>query len=90
LVLGKLPSEMMAVGATDIAWLKAFNEFEPFGQQQDHWQTGLICSVLSNINRPRGSAPAKPEDFMPKRPTAPQSAAEVKAVLNSVGVRPGG
>jgi len=81
---------MMSVGSNDITLLKAFNELEPFGAQQDQWQTGLICSVLSNINRPKGSPSMSPSDFMPKQPSNPQSANEVKAILNSVGVMPNG
>ena len=38
---------------------------EPFGENVEWLRHGIRTSLLANINRKKGAAPFKPEDFMP-------------------------
>lgn len=39
---------------------------EPFGEYQEYWRTGLICSMIANIMRGKNQRAYVPEDFMPQ------------------------
>ncbi len=45
-------------------WELYFNE-EPFGHDLGFYQSGIIASVIANVNRGKGSKPFTPEDFIP-------------------------
>lgn len=36
-------------------------------QEKEYWRTGLICSVLANINRGKDTKAFTPQDFMPQK-----------------------
>lgn len=44
-----------------------YYKIDPWGEEQRFFQTGLICSVISNnnANRKRGSKAAKPSEYIP-------------------------
>jgi hypothetical protein len=48
-------------------WI-AFSELEPFGEQIDWLRTGVLASLIANVNRQKGAKPFKPTDFMPEEP----------------------
>lgn len=45
-------------------WMAMF-EMEPWGETRADLRSGIISATLVNVHRPKGSAPAKPRDFMP-------------------------
>jgi len=46
-------------------WI-AFSELEPFGEQIDWLRTGVLASLIANVNKQKGAKPFKPTDFMPE------------------------
>lgn len=44
---------------------RRFYAAEPWGEARADHRTGLVCSVIANVNRGRGKAPFSPLDFMP-------------------------
>lgn len=47
----------------------AYAQVEPFGEPAAFWRSGMLASVLANVNRTKkGKKAYKPEDFMPKEP----------------------
>lgn len=51
----------------------AYYSVEPFGEERGDLRTGILASVIANVNRDRKkrSEPYTPQDFMPfaERPT---------------------
>ena len=47
-----------------VEWV-AFYGLEPFGGLKEDWRSGLVCSVLANVNRSKARTAYKPKDFMP-------------------------
>ncbi len=60
--------------------LKFLNEEEERHQRR----TALICTVLSNINRRKGTRPFKIDDFMPKKKQTTQDMYKVVERLNKL------
>lgn len=48
----------------ELAEWEAFWQAEPWGAYRDNIHTGLICSILANVNRRKGSPELTYEDFM--------------------------
>ena len=71
---------------------EAYYRLEPFGEYQEYWRTGLICSMIANALRGKDSPVKKPEDFIPdyikgiynEVATKKQSKQKMKEVLTSV------
>lgn len=47
----------------DITWWRAYAELEPFGGARDDMRSGVIAATLANVNRRKGSAPFRWDDF---------------------------
>ena len=56
---------MKEIDSQDITEYKAYYQIEPFGVEQDYIQSGIISSVIANVNKGKGSSPFKPSDFVP-------------------------
>ena len=41
-------------------------EIEPFGERAAFIRTGMLCSVIANVNRGKNDRVLKPEDFIPR------------------------
>jgi hypothetical protein len=68
-------------------WM-AFYELDPWGGERGDLRTGIVASVIANVNRPSGSKPITPSDFMPEfgprdEERKTQSLAEMKAAFES-------
>lgn len=56
------------------AWGLDFNEFHRLlkrhteAEERAYYRTGIIASVIANVNRGKNTKAYKPEDFMPKKP----------------------
>ena len=55
-----------------------------------YWRSGLITAAIVNSNRGKSQRPAKPEDFMPRRKSRPQSAERMAELLKAATVAMGG
>lgn len=45
----------------------AYSELEPFGEERADWRSGMVASVVANVNRdPKRGRPFQPKDFMPQ------------------------
>lgn len=66
-------------------WIAYYN-LEPFGFESDWLQTGVITSMIANVNRKKGAKPAMPEDFIPNKRKVQkrQSVAEQRGILKSI------
>ena len=45
---------------------QAFHEIEPFGEERADLRSGIVASVIANVNRGKHSKTYKPADFMPQ------------------------
>jgi hypothetical protein len=58
----------------DEAWGLSFDEFHVLlkrhqeAEERAFFRTGIICSVIANVNRGKNTKAYKPKDFMPKKP----------------------
>ena len=48
----------------ELAEWEAYWQAEPWGAYRDNIHTGLVCSILANVNRRKGSPELTYEDFM--------------------------
>ena len=48
----------------ELAEWEAYWMVEPWGPYRDNIHAGLICSILANVNRRKGSPETTYEDFM--------------------------
>ena len=63
----------------------AFNKLEPFGEERADLRTGMVASLLVNINSKRGSRKSKPSDWIMRFVEEhPQSPEEMKLVLRGL------
>ena len=46
-------------------WI-AYWQIEPWGEERADYRSGMIASVIANVNRGKGGRRYKPQDFMPK------------------------
>ena len=44
----------------------AYEHIEPFGETRADLRTGIVASILANVNRKKGARASKPKDFMPE------------------------
>ena len=54
------------ISAAEFAEWQAFAALEPFGEEVASWRSGVIASVLANVNRDpkKRPQPYQPSDFM--------------------------
>ena len=45
------------------SWIQ-YSEYEPFGDIRNNIHTGMIVSMIANVNRKRGTRPYSFKDFM--------------------------
>lgn len=64
------------ISAREFAEYIAFWQLEPWGEEREDYRSALICAVLANVWRPKGSRDYRPEDFMPKFVPVEQSPEE--------------
>lgn len=58
-----------------------------------YWRAGLITAALINVHRDKGSRPAKPEDFVPRRQRQirhEQTPEQMAAILKALTIASGG
>lgn len=49
-----------------VAW-QEYGQAEPFGEDRADLRSGIVASVIANVNRdPKKGRPYRPDDFMPK------------------------
>lgn len=58
--------EVEQFGASELLEWEAYWRAEPWGAYRDNIHAGLICAVLGNIHRRKGSPEITYEDFMLK------------------------
>lgn len=64
---GLLPSELEErMLVSDYVLLVAAESLEPRGEQREDLRAGIVAAAVANPWRPKGRAPYKPADFMPK------------------------
>ena len=51
----------------EVADWMSYYQLEPFGYKVDWLRTGVVAAMIANVNRKKGTKPAMPEDFIPKR-----------------------
>ena len=56
-------------------WM-VYGQIEPFGQETQYFGPAITSSILANVNRKKGTKPAKVDDFMPKFEQVKQTAGE--------------
>jgi len=62
-------------------WM-VLEKIEPFGEFGDWLRTGIVSSIIANVNRGKDRKAFKPEDFMPKfEADKPQGPEEFYAAL---------
>jgi hypothetical protein len=66
-------------------WM-AFYQIEPFGEERDDLRSGIVASVIANVNRGKNRKPFKPEEFMPYR-ERPNQAKMLRASLGHLVVK---
>jgi hypothetical protein len=64
LALGKSVREVEEFGGGELAEWEMFWQLEPWGPHRDNIHTGLICALLANVHRRKGSSEFTFEDFM--------------------------
>ena len=65
-------------------WI-AFYQLEPFGHRASWLRTGVVASIIANVNRRKGIKATKPEDFMPdERTTKVQSVEQQRGALKRI------
>lgn len=68
------PDHMLAqLTSAQIAEWSAYYSIEPFGTRVDWMRSGLIGSILVNINRKKGAQPVRPIDLVPRIPEAEET-----------------
>lgn len=53
------------MSSKDIAEAMAYDRINPFGKERDDLRSGIIASVIANVNRSSKTKAFKPGDFMP-------------------------
>jgi hypothetical protein len=81
------------LSGTQLREWEVYYQTKPFGTQLGFYQSGIISSVLGNVNRDSKKTPTpfKPEDFIPHayRMDKPkkQGIETMKALLNGISVK---
>jgi len=69
LAIGCTVGELLdRVDSRELTEWMAFDAIEPIGSWRDDYNSGMLCSLLANINRRKGAAPIPPQAFMPFMP----------------------
>lgn len=75
--------------STQLSEWEAYNRLEPIGRYRDDYRTALLCAVVANITRKKGTKLATIDDFMlnwdteqPKK--RKQSLSEMKTILLTI------
>lgn len=79
------------IDSQDITEYKAYYQIEPFGVEQDYIQSGIISSVIANVNKGKNSPSFKPSDFIPPSFKAKlqkkQSPDEIKQMFEKIAIK---
>ena len=75
--------------------LKEFNALSERQKDAQEWldyRTGLLCSVIANVNRDRKkkSQPFTPSDFMPRKASGGQTPEQILATVKMLNAAFGG
>ncbi len=65
-------------------WI-AYHRIEPFTVDRSEYMLAVVCSILVNVHRKKGTTPTKPADFLPKfgKPRK-QSAKDIETTLRAL------
>jgi hypothetical protein len=57
------------ISSRELAEWMVFYNMEPWGAEVEDWRTGMVASVIANVNRDpkKRKEPYNPDDFIPKR-----------------------
>jgi hypothetical protein len=70
-------------------WME-FYSIEPFGENRQALNTGIIASVIANANRTKNSKVFKPQDFIPEFKESKQSWKEQLSIVETMNTLYGG
>lgn len=70
-------------------WME-FYAIEPFGENRQALNTGIIASVIANANRTKNSKVFKPQDFIPEFKESKQSWKEQLSIVETMNTFYGG
>ncbi len=69
------------LNSLEIAEWIAYYNIEPFGYTMDWLRTGVVASMIANVNRKKGTKPAMPEDFVPNKRKKRQTITEQRSAM---------
>lgn len=74
------------ISSQELSEWMAYYALEPWGCQIDDQRSGLVASVIANVNRDakRRPAPYQVDDFMPKRGGEPREQKNWQQLLKTV------
>jgi len=52
--------------SADIAFWVAYYKMDPWDETREDLRTGIVSSVIANVNKGKSGRPFTPADFMPK------------------------
>lgn len=68
-----------------LEWMAYFEE-DPFGEERADWRSGMIASVIANVNRnPKKGRAFTAQDFMPKMGSSARAAKGERKPLTDPG-----
>ena len=70
-------------------WIE-YHSLEPFGENRQAFNTGILASVIANANRAKKSKVYKPQDFIPKFDNPKQSWKKQLSIVESMNIFYGG
>lgn len=87
--MGKSVREVEAFGAGEIAEWHLYWQHEPWGSYRDNMHAALICSILANVHRKKGTPEITYDQFMlkDKQEYLQNETRKTLAWLRSVAVR---
>lgn len=67
MALGELHPDYLLekLTARQLAEWEIYHSVEPFGEQQQFLQAGIVASTIANVNRGKNKSVFKPSEFMP-------------------------
>jgi hypothetical protein len=68
----------------ELAEWMAYYQLEPFGEERGDLRSGIISSVIANVNRGKGTAAYTPRDFMPFIEKQEKEEEDLEAILRRI------
>jgi hypothetical protein len=88
LALGMTRQELLArMTSAELSEWQALYQLEPFGDLRADLRAGIVAATVANVNRAKGTSPAKPSQFMPllrNQKPQPMDAAGFKAAFGRI------